>query len=131
MPCAKARRAPAAIAAASGSSYRSACCAATATASFLMDHGRVGPPGLQGGVPGATNELIVCQDGRTTVPEHLSKGEGYELTPGDWVQVRTPGGGGYGDPRQRDPLLVRRDVDRGYITEGEAERWYPLASAAE
>ena len=114
-----------------GVSYRVRLLRGTATASFLMDHGREGPPGLQGGVPGATNELIVCQDGRTTVPEHISKGEGYELTPGDWVQVRTPGGGGYGDPRQRDPLLVRRDIDRGYITEGEAERWYPLASAAE
>jgi N-methylhydantoinase B len=65
------------------------------------------------------------------VPEHISKGEGYELRPGDWVQVRTPGGGGYGDPRQRDPALVRRDVDRGYITEAEAERWYPFASAAD
>jgi hypothetical protein len=25
----------------------------------------------------------------------------------------------------------QRDVDRGYITAAEAERWYPLASAAE
>jgi N-methylhydantoinase B len=114
-----------------GVSYRVRLLRGTATASFLMDHGREGPPGLQGGVPGATNELIVCQDGTTSVPEHISKGEGYELRPGDWVQVRTPGGGGYGDPRQRDPALVRRDVDRGYITEAEAERWYPFASAAD
>ena len=37
--------------------------------------------------PGATNEILVSQGG-TTVSPHLSKGEGYELTPGDWVPVR-------------------------------------------
>jgi N-methylhydantoinase B len=114
-----------------GVSYRVRLLRGMATASFLMDHGRDGPPGLEGGLPGATNELIVSQGGRTTVPEHVSKGEGYELQPGDWVQVRTPGGGGYGDPHARDPALVQRDVARGYITAEEAARFYPLASAAE
>lgn len=114
-----------------GVSYRVRLLRGMATASFLMDHGRDGPPGLQGGLPGATNELIVSQGGRTSVPEHVSKGEGYELHPGDWVQVRTPGGGGYGDPHARDPALVQRDVARGYITAEEAARFYPLASAAE
>ena len=47
------------------------------------------------------------------------------------MQVRTPGGGGYGDARLRDAALVRRDVERGYITAAEAERWYPLANAAD
>lgn len=114
-----------------GVSYRVRLLRGMATASFLMDHGRDGPPGLEGGLAGATNELIVSQSGRTTVPEHISKGEGYELQPGDWVQVRTPGGGGYGDPHARDPALVQRDVARGYITAEEAARFYPLASAAD
>jgi N-methylhydantoinase B len=114
-----------------GVSYRVRLLRGVATASFLMDHGRDGPPGLEGGLPGATNELIVSQGGRTSVPEHVSKGEGYELHPGDWVQVRTPGGGGYGDPHARDPALVQRDIARGYITAEEAARFYPLASAAE
>ena len=114
-----------------GVSYRVRLLRGMATASFLMDHGRDGPPGLQGGLPGATNELIVSQGGRTSVPEHVSNGEGYELHPGDWVQVRTPGGGGYGDPHARDPALVQRDVARGYITAEDAARFCPLASAAE
>jgi N-methylhydantoinase B len=59
-------------------------------ASFLMDHGRVGPPGLLDGSPGAVNEILVSQGGA------IAKGEGYMLAPGDWIAVKTPGGGGYG-----------------------------------
>jgi N-methylhydantoinase B len=33
------------------------------------------------------------------------------------VLVRTPGGGGYGPPRARDPKLVRRDRALGYVRE--------------
>ena len=47
-----------------------------------------------------------------------------ELHPGDVVCLRTPGGGGYGPPSERDPQLVRRDVDDGYITEAEASELY-------
>ena len=85
-------------------------------ASFLMDHGRTGPPGLLDGEAGATNEISVSQGDRVTTPEHLSKGErGVFLHPGDWIQVRTPGGGGYGLPADRDPKLVIRDRRRGYV----------------
>ncbi|MCX7365225.1 MAG: hydantoinase B/oxoprolinase family protein, partial [Alphaproteobacteria bacterium] len=114
-----------------GVNYRVRLLRGSAKASFLMDHGRDGPPGLIGGAPGAVNELRVQQKGVTTTPEHLSKGEGYELEPGDWVQVRTPGGGGYGLPSERDPARVRLDIKRGYITAEEAERWYPSTEAAD
>ena len=30
--------------------------------------------------------------------------------------VRSGGGGGYGDPWDRDPALVERDVQHGYVT---------------
>jgi N-methylhydantoinase B len=36
------------------------------------------------------------------------------------VEVLTPGGGGYGDPLERDPELVRRDIQRGYYTAEQA-----------
>ena len=35
---------------------------------------------------------------------------------GDTIRVRTPNGGGYGDPGQRASALVVRDVARGYFT---------------
>jgi len=98
-----------------GISYRVRMLRGEGKASFLMDHGRTGPPGLLEGEAGATNEISVSQGDRVTTPEHLSKGEGYLLHPGDWIQVRTPGGGGYGLPADRDPKLVIRDRRRGYV----------------
>jgi N-methylhydantoinase B len=87
-----------------------------ARASFVMDHGRFGPPGVQGGGEGARNVVRVHRGGTTTVPRHLSKDQDIALYAGDRVEVMTPGGGGYGDPAMRDPILVQRDVLRGYYT---------------
>ena len=114
-----------------GVNYRVRLLRGSAKASFLMDHGKDGPPGLIGGAPGAPNRIEVSQAGRVSEPEHLSKGEGYELAPGDWVQIRTPGGGGYGPPGQRDVRLVRRDVERGYLSAEEARQLYGRADAAQ
>jgi N-methylhydantoinase B len=99
-----------------GVNYRVRLLRGDAKASFLMDHGTSGPPGLLGGREGAPNEIELTIGGAKRRPEHLSKGEGYELAPGDTVQVRTPGGGGYGDPRERDPALIARDLVRQYYT---------------
>jgi N-methylhydantoinase B len=56
----------------------------------------------------------------------VSKGSGFELKPGDWVNVRTPGGGGWGNPRERDRDRVARDVARGYITAEQARVDYGI-----
>ncbi len=93
-----------------------------ARASFVMDHGRFGPPGVLGGGAGAPNVVRLHRNGVTTVPEHLSKDQGLRLLAGDRVEVMTPGGGGYGDALQRDPALVARDVTRGTYTEDDALR---------
>ena len=39
----------------------------------------------------------------------------HVLERGDRVLVRTPGGGGYGPARARDPRLVARDRAMGYV----------------
>src|SRR5215470_14830305 len=88
-----------------------------ARASFVMDHGRFGPPGVLGGADGAPNVVRVHRGGETLVPEHLSKDQDIPLRPGDRVEVMTPGGGGYGDPFARDAALVARDVGRSYYTQ--------------
>ncbi len=49
------------------------------------------------------------------MPKHRSKGEGYMLAPGDWVHVRTPGGGGYGAPAECETELIECDRRRGYF----------------
>jgi N-methylhydantoinase B len=96
-----------------------------ARASFVMDHGRFGPPGVVGGGSGAKNIVRVHRGGETFIPEHLSKDQDIVIRAGDRVEVMTPGGGGYGDPRERDPTLVARDVARGYYTPAQAERLWP------
>jgi N-methylhydantoinase B len=100
-----------------GLSYRVRLLRGHAKASFMMDHGRLGPPGLVGGEPGAVNEIELSRGNTRSRPEHLSKGQGYELRPGDWVQIRTPGGGGYGPYAERETALLERDRRRGYYPE--------------
>jgi N-methylhydantoinase B len=93
-----------------------------ARASFVMDHGRFGPPGVLGGGDGAPNVVVIHRDGESFTPEHLSKDQNIAIRAGDRVEVMTPGGGGYGDPRRRDPALVARDLRRGYYAPDEAAR---------
>ncbi len=80
-----------------------------ARASFVMDHGRFGPQGALGGADGAPNEVEVWRGGEKYIPEHLSKEQDIPLQAGDRVRVKTPGGGGYGDPADRDAALTEED----------------------
>jgi N-methylhydantoinase B len=88
----------------------------TARASFVMDHGRTGPQGAMGGSDGAVNRVEITRGGETFTPPHLSKAQDIALQPGDSVRVRTPGGGGYGDPAARDPALIDEDIRLGRYT---------------
>jgi N-methylhydantoinase B len=101
-----------------------------ARASFVMDHGRFGPPGVQGGGDGAPNVVRIHRGGVVYTPEHLSKDQDIPLSAGDRVEVMTPGGGGYGPPFERDPDLVARDVARGYYTADEAARLFGRREAS-
>jgi N-methylhydantoinase B len=112
-----------------GVNYRVRLLRGQATASFLMDHGTSGPPGLLGGGDGAPNVIELTIGGKTIRPEHISKGEGYELSPGDKVQVRTPGGGGYGRPEERAHDLLARDLRRGYYSAEDLKKLYGYVPA--
>ena len=76
------------------------------------------------------NEISFSQAGVISSPPHLSKGEGYVLVPGDWIAVKTPGGGGYGSAAERDPAMVERDIAQGYYTDVEAVRLFSSSRAA-
>ncbi len=91
-----------------------------ARASFVMDHGRFGPQGALGGADGAPNRVTVWRNGVAYVPLHLSKEQDIPLQAGDRVHVRTPGGGGYGDPARRNPAATAEDVRLGRYTAAEA-----------
>jgi N-methylhydantoinase B len=102
-----------------------------AKASFVMDHGRFGPPGVLGGADGAPNVVRVHRNGEVLVPEHLSKDQDIPMRAGDRVEVMTPGGGGYGDAFARDPVLVARDVSREYYAAETARTLFGVALAAD
>ena len=101
----------------------------SAKASFVMDHGRFGPQGVLGGQDGAPNDVTVWQNGAAYTPEHLSKEQDIPLDPGDRVRVKTPGGGGYGDPMRRDPLAVAQDVALGRYSRDRAEALFGVVLA--
>ncbi len=93
-------------------------------ASLLGDQAKSPPRGGEGGCNGAPASPYFVLDGEHTVLPMVSKGENIPLRPGDVVCLRTPGGGGYGPPPERDPRLVRRDIEDGYSTEAEAAELY-------
>ncbi|GIX47972.1 MAG: methylhydantoinase [Candidatus Tectimicrobiota bacterium] len=43
-------------------------------------------------------------------------GDNLELRQGDVLRVQTAGGGGWGNPAERDPLLVLQDVKDGFVS---------------
>jgi N-methylhydantoinase B len=83
------------------------------------------PWGLFGGKAGAANTIVVTRADGTT--DEFRKVTEYRLRPGDVVSFRTAGGGGYGDPRERDPQRVADDVLDGYVSAAAAEVEYGFA----
>ncbi|MBT3627188.1 MAG: methylhydantoinase, partial [Rhodospirillaceae bacterium] len=59
------------------------------------------------------------------------KDQDIALAVGECVNISTPGGGGYGDARKRDPALVLEDVKRGYYSREEAERLFAVVLTGE
>ena len=81
------------------------------------------PWGILGGRPAACSEKwLVRKDGsREPLP---SKIDNVRVRNGDRVIFRTAGGGGWGDPLERDPMRTRNDVARKLMTETKAREDY-------
>jgi N-methylhydantoinase B len=81
------------------------------------------PPGAMGGRAGRGGWFAIERtDGST---EQLpTKQQGITLQPGDRFIMRTSGGGGLGDPFEREPALVATDVGDGKVTIGGARDDY-------
>ena len=87
---------------------------------FLFgERGRFPPRGVAGGGDGATNRFFYPHDGGMVEPPMTSKVHGVKLKRGERVRLETPGGGGYGEPSERDPQDQARDIALGYVGEGE------------
>jgi N-methylhydantoinase B len=75
------------------------------------------PEGLFGGKPGAGARFLV--NGVPGNPFGLT-----QLKPGDVVTIDAAGGGGYGNPLDRDPQRVESDVTEGYVSLDRAREDY-------
>jgi N-methylhydantoinase B len=91
------------------------------TFTILADRDREGPWGLFGGLAGHVAEYILNPG---TNAQRLGSKSTLELHPGDVVSYRTCGGGGFGSPFERDPLLVLRDVREGKVSAARAREIY-------
>jgi N-methylhydantoinase B len=95
--------------------------------SSQFDHVKYPPLGLHGGRPGLTARILVERDG--AVEELPGKTSGYRLQRGDRVTILTQGGGGLGDPKERDETALSRDVAQGKVSAKSAESDYGLRPA--
>jgi len=82
-----------------------------ATVSLLTERRRTAPRGLAGGEDGATGENLI--DGEAVPPK-----ASIDVAAGTSVSILTPGGGGHGDPAERDPDAVERDRRDGKVETG-------------
>lgn len=94
------------------------------TVSSFMDRHSVGAWGLFGGDKAKPGALRVKRKGRSEWETFVdafgtaspNKFADIQLQQGDQVMVCSPGGGGYGDPTERDPEWVLEDVLEGYYS---------------
>jgi N-methylhydantoinase B/oxoprolinase/acetone carboxylase alpha subunit len=102
------------------------------TVSVLADRAKVAPWGLFGGHEGSRARIELKRANEPefrTFQEALnlvspSKFSNVRMYTGDQVRLTNPSGGGYGDPLERDPLLVARDVHEGFVSRRNADALY-------
>lgn len=79
------------------------------------------PWGALGGDPGERGHKVLVSG--ETETRLAAKCDHVRVQPGDVLEYVTWGGGGWGDPLERDPELVALDVARGLVTAGGADAY--------
>ena len=78
------------------------------------DGARHGPCGMLGGEDGQPHRYRLLSEGRE--PRVLrTKETGIELRPGDCLEIRSSGGGGWGPPAKRSASARQRDAEQGLL----------------
>jgi N-methylhydantoinase B len=101
------------------------------TVSVLGDRADHAPFGICDGRPARANEVTFITAGKRWKPEWRSKQDKQGLMVGDSLLAASPGGGGYGNPLQRDLASVEQDLNLGYISRESAETLYGVVVAEE
>ena len=88
----------------------------------------VPPWGVNGGHPGMrAKKVLEHPDGTTEIVGN--KVEDVPVKAGDLLHIITWGGGGWGDPLERDPELVGLEIRQGLVTSEGAKAYGVVADA--
>jgi N-methylhydantoinase B len=96
----------------------------------IADRSLIPPRGIQGGMPGAGGAWIINRgtEEETRLPPKVTN---YPFKAGDVVTMAASGGGGVGNPWERDPDAVLRDVRAGKVSIERARDHYSVAVLAD
>ena len=93
--------------------------------SVLADKNVIPPFGVADGFSGSANRFVVERDGVEIPPSAVpGKVGGFALARNDIVRIQSSGGGGYGNPLERNSELVASDVKLGYLSLEQARERY-------
>ena len=81
---------------------------------YFADFAQNAAQGVWGGMPGALARIVKVEREGTETPRPAIGDT--TLTVGEWIKGAEAGGGGYGDPLQRDPERVRWDVLESWVS---------------
>jgi N-methylhydantoinase B/oxoprolinase/acetone carboxylase alpha subunit len=102
--------------------------------SGFMERVETAPEGFFGGRPGVRSQFLVKRahaDAYQTMPEAFGtkcKGKFSDvyMRRGDIIRIETAGGGGYGDPSERDRAKIGYDVRNGFVSAAKAREQYQI-----
>jgi N-methylhydantoinase B len=87
-----------------------------ASVSLLGERGKRAPFGISGGEAASLNRFTWSTPDGWKSPPMVSKITDIALARGERLRLETPGGGGFGDRRDRDPARISRDQRLGYVS---------------
>ncbi|MCZ6873595.1 MAG: hydantoinase B/oxoprolinase family protein [bacterium] len=82
--------------------------------SLSSERQHVAARGMAGGAAGATGEFVI-NPGQSDERKLPAAAADIALPRNTVLSVRTPAGGGFGKPEQRDPQLIERDLREGRV----------------
>jgi N-methylhydantoinase B/oxoprolinase/acetone carboxylase alpha subunit len=96
---------------------------------YFADFAHNPAQGVWGGMPGSLAQIHKLElDGRETPRPTIGD---TTLSLGEWIKGTEAGGGGYGDPLQRDPEMVRKDVLERWVSIERAQSSYGVVLVGE
>lgn len=84
--------------------------------SHTSQKSKIPPQGGEGGLPGRSGTWLINDGTPDERALEYAIGDIEYLKKGDVVTQTTPGGGGYGNPLERDPAKVLEDVQDGFVS---------------